>query len=211
MLIPRPETELLVEEALLAAEHVAVGQERPFAVHDCCTGSGAVGIALALELADRGRTVDLHLSDISTDALRYAAINAERHLADRSRVRVTVVEADLLSTTTPPVDIVTANPPYLTEDAADEALSHGWGEPRLALAAGVDGLALYPRLAQEAFGRLRAGGTLILECAPEQAQSILSLLTASIGYTDGRINHDGAGRPRVVVATKPLETVHEEK
>lgn len=213
VLVPRPETELLVEQALLLLDRHYSGS-RSLVVHDCCTGSGAVGIAIAREVAAGGRSVDLTLSDISREALRYARRNVARHLADLPTVRVIVMESDLLTGTpsdsVAAIDIITANPPYLTDDVTDRVLAQGWGEPRGALAAGPEGLDLYPSLARQALERLCPGGTLLVECGPEQASGLLSLFTDSIGYTDGAIVDDAAGRHRVVSARKPVDDIFEE-
>jgi len=206
VLIPRPETELLVEQGIRYLQSRGT-LSSPVVIHDCCTGTGAVGIAIAREIAGGDRSVRLFLSDVSAEALLYARENAQRHLGGLPAVRTVVAEGDLLShrEVVGDIDLVTANPPYLTEDDATAALSKGWGEPRIALAAGPEGLDLYPKLGRQAMERLAPGGALIVECGPDQAESILSLFAATIGYTDGTIVPDAAGRPRIVTVRKPVD------
>lgn len=207
VLVPRPETELLVERSLEYLNRYCSDTD-PLAIHDCCTGSGVVGIAIAREIAADGRRLDLTLSDISPDALVYARRNAERHLADLPTVRSVVVEGHLLPDSRrhgAGLHLITANPPYLTDLAADQVLSRGWGEPRNALAAGPEGLDLYPELARQAWDALLPGGALMVECGPEQASRLLSLFADTIGYTDGDIFLDAADRPRVVAVRKPVD------
>lgn len=203
VLVPRPETELVVEHALRLLKPRITRSSSTIHIHDCCTGSGVVGIAIASELIGRRCAVTLALSDVSSEALFYARQNAERHLDSAPSVEVIVRESDLLDGASQGLDIVTANPPYLTERAADEVLGKGWNEPRIALAAGSDGMDRYPEIARQAFDHLAPGGALVVECGPEQAQSVLSLFTGSIGYTGGVIVPDAAGRPRVVAGIKP--------
>lgn len=188
VLVPRPETEHLVEEALRLA---GPGDVK---VADVATGSGAVALALAKALGARGR---VFASDVSAAALEVARANAAR-----LGLEVTLVEGDLGAPlgAFAPFDVVAANLPYLTAAemaALDADVAH---EPRLALAGGPDGLDLVRRLVPEVRGLLAPGGGLCLEIGPAQAEATAALLGAA-GYAGVRVLKDLEGRPRVVSGT----------
>lgn len=189
VLIPRPETEILVQEAV---RRLAT-REAP-AVCDLGTGSGAVAIAIAAELP-RARIVAV---DASEAALSVARENLSRQsVGDRVGLR----QGDLLAPLGGPVDAVVANLPYLTtaevEAAAGTSIAF---EPREALDGGADGLDVI-RLAVAALPRyLSPGGVALFECAPAQAEEVALLLRTSLRART-EIVRDLAGRERVVVGT----------
>jgi release factor glutamine methyltransferase len=200
VLIPRPETELLVEAAVrCAGMHPAAGR-RPV-VADVGTGSGCIAVSLARRMP----LAVLHATDRSAEALRVARRNAERHDVAG---QVTFLEGDLLkplraSGLSGRVDIVVSNPPYIAEREW-EALQPEVRlfEPRIALAGGEDGLAVYRRLVQEAVEFLSADGWLIMEVGQGQAQSVRVLLGATKQYGVVDVRPDQAGIDRVVCAQR---------
>ncbi len=200
-LVPRPDTELLVEVALSllpppgATSNAPQGGDGPTAIrcHDACTGSGCVGISIAAERPD----IEVSLSDISPDALELARANA-RSILGRE---LDATGGDLLSGATGTFDLIVANPPYVTAALADEILSEGGREPRGALDGGRLGLELYPALAAQAWDRLRAGGALAVEIGEEQGPAVAALLEAA-GFTAVTIHRDLAGSDRVVAGGK---------
>jgi release factor glutamine methyltransferase len=181
VLVPRPETELLVEAALELP--------RGASVLDVGTGSGAVALALKHERPD----LDVAASDVSADALAVARANGER-----LGLPVAWRRADLLTGAGGPWDAVVANPPYVAEAdlraLAPEIVHH---EPRAALAAGEDGLAVISRLVAE----LGEAGVpwVALEVGHRQAATVRARLAAA-GYARTEARDDLAGIPRVVVA-----------
>ncbi len=178
VLIPRPSTESLVERAL-----PRLGPGRRFL--EIGTGSGAVAVALARAGATGTAT------DLSTDALRLARLNAERQgVADR----ITFVEADLWADGT--FDAVISNPPYVASAEFDTLSPEVLHEPRLALDGGADGLAVLRRIVVGA--RARAP-LFFLECAPHQCIPLRELALQS-GFRDVRISKDLDGFDRVVEA-----------
>ena len=190
-LIPRPETELLVEAVL----DWAPGRPRPLRILDVGTGTGAIALALAAHLP----TAEVSACDLSPAALAVARQNAASlDLGDRVRF----VESDVLSAflNEPPFDAIVSNPPYVpTTDAATlqpEVVGH---EPHLALFAGEDGLAIYRRLIPQAHAALRVGGLLALEFGFGQRDTLHALLQ---GWSDIRFLDDYAGIPRVALATR---------
>jgi release factor glutamine methyltransferase len=193
VLIPRPETELVVDRALAA---LPKGATEPAHVLDLCTGSGAIAITLA---AERPHT-HVAATDISEAAVAVAQRNAERTgVAER----VHVVQGDLFAPL--PRDrkyaVITANPPYVTEadyeTLAPEILQH---EPSLALIAGADGLSVLRRICSEAADWLAPQGLLALELGAGQAPAVMDLLRATQRFTDIAAHRDLAGIERVVEA-----------
>jgi release factor glutamine methyltransferase len=184
VLVPRPETELLVEQAIVRARAL----ERPL-IADICTGSGCIAVALAHELP-QARIV---ASDFSPGALEVAQINVERHgVAER----VSLLRGDLLEALPGPVDILVCNPPYTILAEIDEGVRRY--EPHLALDGGVDGLAFYRRLLAQAPAYLRRPGALLLEIGAGQAQAVSALAAGHFPAARVALQRDLAGHPRVV-------------
>ena len=191
VLIPRPETETLVD----AAREVIAG--RALNLADVGTGSGAVAIAIAAhELS-----VHVIATDISLDALAVARENTLRNgVADRIELR----EGDLLAPLSEPMDVVVANLPYLR----DAELEHLVGartslafEPRVAVTAGKDGLELIWRAATDLPRVLAPHGTALFEIDPHQADQVSHLLQYAVGGAT-RVISDLAGDQRVVAVTR---------
>ncbi len=190
VLIPRPETETLVQEA------VRWGARRAAPVLcDLGTGSGAVAIAIAIELP-LARIVAIDSSD---DALALARENALRHDV---RDRIDFRAGDLLAPLEAAVDAVVANLPYLTPDelARGESTSLAF-EPREALDGGSDGLAAIRRAIAALPSRLAPEGAAFFECDPRQTAAVARLLHDALGART-RVVRDLAGRERVVVADR---------
>jgi release factor glutamine methyltransferase len=200
VLIPRPETELLVEACVRCAGiHPAAGR-RPV-VADVGTGSGCIAVSLARRLPP----AVLYATDRSAEALRVAGRNAERHGV---AAQVTFLEGDLLEPLRASglfglVDVVVSNPPYIAEREW-EALQPEVRlfEPRVALAGGEDGLAVYRRLVRESAEALGAGGWLVMEVGQGQAESVRRLLDATKRYGSVDVRPDQAGIDRVVCAQR---------
>ena len=192
VLIPRPETEHLVEKAIALA-----GDFKEARIVDVGTGSGAIAVALAAKLPAARVTA----TEISAPALTVAHENAERNgVAERVRF----LEGNLLA----PVageqfDIVVSNPPYVPERDRD-ALSVEVRdyEPAQALFAGGDGLAIYRRLIPAAFGLLVSGGFVVLEIGYGQQEPVRALL-AGAGFNHVEFTTDLQGIPRVATARRP--------
>jgi release factor glutamine methyltransferase len=189
VLVPRPDTETLVERALL----IARGEPRIRAVLDACTGSGCIGIALRHE--EPG--LDVTLSDISRDALDVAAENARALLG----APLPAVLSDLLDGVRGRFDMIASNPPYLSDAEVDEMAARSWPEPELALRGGPDGTALAERLIAQAPDRLSDGGALLLEAAPGQFGRLRALMEGA-GFGGIEVIRDLAGRERVIVGRR---------
>lgn len=187
VLVPRPETETLVDEALDLLRDVAAPR-----VVDVGTGSGAVALALKKERPD----ARILVTDLSRGAVEVAV-----HNAGKLGLPLHAVACDLLSAIAPGphVDLVVANPPYLRPDEIVGPLAH---EPPLALDGGADGLAVTERLVGESALRLRPGGALAVEVSPDAASHVMERLAAT-GWTEVRCKKDLSRRDRVVSARRP--------
>lgn len=194
VLIPRPETELLVE---LGCKHLQENPAENQNILDLCTGSGNVGIAILASYPSANGT----LTDLSADAIAVAWQNAELNgVFERSQLIV----GDLDSDVAPELrfDVITANPPYIDPDDIETlAIEVRDWEPELALYAQNAGYALYPRIAALALTRLRPGGLLAVECGHTQAGTIADMFAAA-GLGNINIHNDLAGIPRVVTANQ---------
>jgi release factor glutamine methyltransferase len=191
VLIPRPETELLVELAL-----AAIPWDAPADILELGTGSGAIAVTLSVE---RPRA-EITATDLSAEALAVAEANAARYGRDRIRFHqgswYTALPASAM------FDLIVSNPPYIAE--RDPHLLQGdlRYEPRLALATGPDGLEALCTIAEGARTHLRPGGQLMLEHGHKQAAALAAVL-AALGYA-GLVHHrDLQGHCRVVTATWP--------
>jgi release factor glutamine methyltransferase len=191
VLIPRPESEIIVEAAL-----ELFPPDSAFSAADVGTGSGCLAIALAHERPG-ARVV---ATDVADGAMEMARRNAARHgVAER----IQFVKTDLLESVAGPFDLVVSNPPYVPDadraTIAPEVRDH---EPPIALFAGDDGLATIRRLINQATSRLRQGGFLIFELGFGQAERVAGLISARGGLTMVRIRPDLRGIPRTAVARR---------
>jgi release factor glutamine methyltransferase len=208
VLVPRPETETLVEAALAAwgemkAERRAPSAERREAgptIVELCTGSGAVAVALATELP----TARILATDVSWRALRVARANAERNgVAERiTFLRGNLCRAVDGQVPEESVDLVVANPPYIPTGELVTLMPEVQWEPRLALDGGADGLRVAREIIETSPDRIRPGGFLLLEIGAEQAEAVQALVAASGRLEPARLWRDLAGRPRVVSARR---------
>jgi release factor glutamine methyltransferase len=189
VLIPRPETEHLVEAALAI-------RPAPGYILDVGTGSGILAITLALELPDAG----IMATDISSAALAVAQQNARALGADHVRFVVSDLFDGIRDER---FDCIVSNPPYVATGEVLEAQVRDY-EPATALFAGEDGLAMYRRLIPAAFEHLEAGGHLLLEIGHGQRDALRELLERA-GFVEISFVDDLQGIPRVARARKPLE------
>jgi release factor glutamine methyltransferase len=192
VLIPRPETEVLVEMVLEVARQVTAP-----VLADVGTGSGAIAVSLAVQRPD----AVVIATDLSADALDVARANALRHgVADRVRFLC----GDLLAPLRDEglrADVLACNPPYVApSEAASLPREIREFEPAVAVLAPGDGESLYRRLVAEAPGALRPGGWLVMEVAAGQAPRVVELVKQSGHFAFPRLCRDGLGWDRVVAA-----------
>ena len=191
VLVPRPDTEILVETALRRTEHASMGGR----YLDLCTGSGCVAISVARERP----TCKVFAVDLSRDALAVARDNSVRLGA---AFQTAWLEGDLFEPLarwpTMKFDLITANPPYIAEgDIAQLPADVRAFEPRLALSGGADGLVVTRRIVAEAAAHLRRGGVLALEIGSDQAADVTQMFSAA-GFSAVTVDNDYGGHQRVV-------------
>lgn len=197
VLIPRPETELLVESALaMAAERSA--ERQGLLMADVGTGSGCIVVSLAVHLPG----ARFYALDLSGEALALARSNAERHGVEE---RVIFLEGDVLAPLPEPVDMIVANPPYVPsrnlETIQPEIRQY---EPRMALEGGPEGLDVARRVLTDAGRHLRPGGRLLMEIGHGQASEVVETARASFPTAvEIDMVPDLAGIPRVLRVRLP--------
>jgi release factor glutamine methyltransferase len=196
VLIPRPETEHLIEVAL-----ARMGESRrnnPLRIADVGTGSGCIAVALAKEFPN----ANIFATDISSAALKIAQGNATRN---NFANRITFTECNLLEgiPQQPPLNIIVSNPPYVArKDAASLPIDVREHEPELALFAGDDGMSIYPLLIAQAATHLAERGLLVLELGAGLFENVGDLLEARSGWTRVSATQDLAGIVRVISAIR---------
>ncbi len=192
VLVPRPETEFLVESLLAWFPH----PPGPIVIADACTGSGCVAIAIARERP----SAKVIATDISDQALRVARRNARRHgVADR----VHFVRTDLVGGIARRFDAIVANPPYVPychRPALESEVAHH--EPGLAIFAGEDGLATIERLVSQASALIRQDGALMFEFGFGQDDAVAGLISSTAGLELIELRRDLRDIPRVAIARR---------
>lgn len=221
VLIPKSDTELLVELALdefekraVALKESAHGGKAQLYIADVCTGSGCVILSILKTLEQKHselcKNIRLvcHASDISEKALRVARKNADRLLNSSAIEKPRFFCADLLGFGPPAgsvsenrYDIIVSNPPYVPSKTASELLEDGRSEPLSALDGGKDGLDIIRRLVPQAFTALKKGGVFLVETGEYNAGETRSLMTKS-GFIDIVTYNDLGGLPRVTRGVK---------
>ena len=193
VLIPRPETELLVEHALRIARPLP----RLLEIADVGAGSGAIAVTLAVHLPH----ATVYALDASAGALAVTAENARRH---NVAGRVHCGQGDLLAPLAAPVDLIAANLPYVTTGEWTDLLPEiRDNEPRAALDGGPDGLDAIRRLLATAVPHLRPGGVLLLEIGASQGSAVTSLARRCFPAADLQLHRDYAGLDRLVIVRLP--------
>jgi len=206
-LIPRPETESLVELCLERLRALLTGRPRPagsapLLVWDVGTGSGAIAVSLAVECRRRGYAADVRLlaTDLSSDALSLATENAVGHgVADM----ITFGVADLLEPASMPADIVVANLPYVPSAVVPSLSVAASFEPTLALDGGSDGLDLIRRLLANLPSALAADGMALLEIGADQTDALRAEVQHRLPGWQIAFHADLGGHPRVAELARP--------
>lgn len=189
VLVPRQETELLVDLTLNAVEEI--GLSRPVII-DVGTGSGAIAIALASRL----RSATVYAVDLSMNALDVAKQNCDRHAV---MDKVQLIHGDLFSSLVEMVDIVVCNPPYIPSGELRKLPRDIHYEPRLALDGGQDGLDVLRRLLVQAKNHIRCDGRLIFELSPDQVETAMELAQDTFPQRKISFERDLLNHPRAVV------------
>ena len=218
VLIPKPDTELLVERslAIIREKAAALLPEQNLFILDPCTGSGCVAISILHTLESEGiRNIRCIAIDISPAALAIARLNAERLLSAETQTRLHIIEGDMrtlpetiarfeeslsssfLLTNILRFDLIAANPPYVPSALTQELLKDGRNEPALALDGGSDGLDFIRILTNNTCTVLNCNGVLLSEVGEYHAQAA-SKLFETAGFSDVRIHQDLTSQDRLI-------------
>lgn len=196
VLIPRPDTETLVEEVLGICRRYGLKSPK---IADLCSGSGCIAVALKKELPQS----EIYAVELSEAALGYLCENVKRNDAD-----VKIISADVLDTETAELhggfDIIVSNPPYLTAEDMAELQTEVAKEPEMALFGGEDGLDFYRKMTKLWKGSLKAGGFLCYEFGMGQHEAVGEILKLN-NFTDIEFAKDAGGIIRTITARKTEE------
>lgn len=220
VLIPQPDTEILVEEVI----NLAKNMEKP-QILDLCTGSGAIAISLKKHInfiddskvaQRRGCTffrkhaerkcptptrlsgfLEVTASDVSQEALEVAKINAKNN-----KVEIEFIESDLFNNINKKFNIIVSNPPYIKTDVIKSLSLEVQNEPHLALDGGQDGLEFYRKIINNAYRYLENEGYLALEIGYDQKEEVIQLIESSNQYKDIYSKKDFAGNDRIIVCKR---------
>ncbi len=192
VLIPRPETEELVEKILAFCRQ---NDWQQLKIVDLGTGSGAMMISLVKYLPE-SKAIG---TDISTEAVKLARRNIKKHdLEKRAAALAGDWAAPLLPERESGVDLVVSNPPYIPEEEMEELPRRVQKEPRRALAAGEDGLSCYRKILPQAVSLLKPEGLLALEIGHDQGERMKEMTAEQEGLGEPELKQDGAGRDRMI-------------
>jgi release factor glutamine methyltransferase len=217
VLIPKPDTEILVEKAIdYIKEKVFANPNKILTICDMCTGSGCIGLSVLKNLIEenlipQNRIPKFVLVDISSKALEIAIKNYENLIPKEYSQRVQFVQSNLFSNVTGTFDVILTNPPYIPATLVTDLLKDGRNEPTLALNGDItetgdasnsdDGLEIIRRLVPQAFEKLIYNGILLMETGEYNAEDT-SELEKSIGFRNICIHKDLSGQLRVVEGIK---------
>jgi release factor glutamine methyltransferase len=188
VLIPRPDTEVLVEEVIKIAKKINAKK-----ILDLCTGSGAIAVSLAKYIENSQITA----TDISEEALKIAEINAKNNAVDR---QIAFITSDLFEELPKEkYDIIVSNPPYIKKDIIKTLDKEVQNEPNIALDGGYDGLDFYRKIVKQSYEFLKYQGYLCLEIGYDQNADVTQLIEKEEKYINTYSKKDLYGNDRVVI------------
>ena len=200
VLIPQPDTEILLEKVLDTINKIKQLREikenreqEKILVLDLCTGSGAIGISIKKYITD----VEVYASDISKEALKIAELNAKNN-----DVQIHVINSDMLENIKIKFDIIVSNPPYIETKELEKLPKDVQNEPQLALDGGEDGLKYYKIIRDEGYKFLKDNGAILLEIGYNQNRSVPDLFRNNENYKNIEIYKDLSNIDRVVKIEK---------
>lgn len=186
VLIPQPDTEILVEETIKIAKEY----NKP-KVLDLCTGSGAIAVSIKKYIPE----AEVFASDISIKALQLARINNIDN-------NINFIESNLFENINNEFDIIVSNPPYIRTEEIKSLSKEVQNEPLIALDGGQDGLDFYRDIIKQAHNYLKSNGKLCLEIGDEQKDAITQILKSNFNYTNIKYYKDLQGNDRVIIVEK---------
>lgn len=189
VLIPQPDTEILVENVISIIKNLQKSCQKEITVLDLCTGSGIIGVCLKKHL----QNVNVLSSDISSNALEIAKKNA-----NLQNVKIDFIKSDLFENIDEKFDVIVSNPPYIKTDKINELSKEVKNEPRLAVDGGQDGLDFYRRIIKESTNFFRKTGYLALEIGYDQKEAVENLFK-NFKYKEIKIFKDLSDIERVII------------
>ena len=190
VLIPQPDTEILVEEVIKIAQ-----SENKIKILDICTGSGCIGISLAYYL----KNAKITMSDISKNAIEIAKKNAkDNKVLDKTKF----IKSDLFENIEEKFDIIVSNPPYIETDVIKNLSKQVQNEPKIALDGGKDGLLFYRKLIKEAPNFLNDNGYLCMEIGYDQKEKVIELAKQEEKFSKIEAIKDLSRNDRVIICKK---------
>lgn len=189
VLIPQPDTEILVESVISIVENTQKNCQKEIEILDLCTGSGIIGICLKKNL----QNVKVYVSDISEDALDVAKKNSIQN-----NVEISFIKSDLFDEINEKFDIIVSNPPYIESNAIEGLSNEVKNEPKIALDGGKDGLDFYRKIIKEAPNFLNKIGVLALEIGYNQKDAVEKILK-TYKYKNIQIKKDLSNIDRVII------------
>lgn len=190
VLIPQPDTEILVEEVI----EIINSKNKSLKVLDICTGSGCIGTSIAKYT----KKTNITMSDISSEALNIAKNNYTKNIEDTSKVQF--IESDMFENIKEKYDIIVSNPPYIESKEIIKLDKQVQNEPHLALDGGQDGLEFYKILANEAHKFLNENGYLCMEIGYNQKEQVIQLLKENKNYKEIYSKKDLSQNDRIIIA-----------
>ena len=190
VLIPQPDTEILVEEVI----NIAKESKECLNILDMCTGSGCIGVSIAKNLEN----ANVVMSDISTKALEIAKKNYAQNISNRKVAKF--VESNMFEKIEGKFDIIVSNPPYIETKEIENLSEELKKEPHIALDGGKDGLDFYRILISEAYKYLNDNGYLCMEIGYNQKEAVVRLIEQSGKYKESYCKKDLAGNDRIIIA-----------
>ena len=187
VLIPRPDTEILVEEVIKLGK-----EKRNPSILDLCTGSGAIAVSIAKYLPN----AKVYASDISSKALEVAKINAK---SNEVFEKIEFINSDLFEKIEGKFDIIVSNPPYIRTEVIKKLDMEVQKEPILALDGGKDGLNFYRKIVEEAYSHLKYDSYLCFEIGYDQKEEVTEIVENAKVYTDTYCKKDLYGNNRIIV------------
>lgn len=192
VLIPQPDTEILVEEAIKTIAEIR--PEKNIKVLDLCTGSGAIAIAIKKYAEDAKKQIEVYASDISEKAIKIAEKNAKRN-----NVHINLILSDIFQKMEEKnFDIILSNPPYIETQTISSLSKEVQYEPHMALDGGEDGLEFYRVIAENAHEYLNENGSILLEIGYNQKKKVMQILEEAKKYSNIRCIKDLSDNDRVI-------------
>ena len=188
VLIPQPDTEILVEEVINICKKEYQKSLDTINILDLCTGSGAIGIAIKKNT----KNTKIVISDISKEALEVAKYN----LNSVNEKNIKIIQSDLFE------NIIVSNPPYIKTSVIKELSKEVQNEPIIALDGGKDGLDIYKRIISKAYKYLKKDGFLCLEIGYDQLQDVIALINNNGKYKEIYSKKDINGKDRIIICKK---------